>query len=68
MIAETIKPRLVGIQAAAKYLGICPRKLWQLSKQKRIQTVRIDRAVRYDIADLDAFIAEMKGARKENIL
>ncbi|MBC8468885.1 MAG: helix-turn-helix domain-containing protein [Planctomycetes bacterium] len=53
--------RLVKCGEAAAYLGICERKLWELSKDGRIPSVRIDRSVRFDIADLDAFIEKAKG-------
>ncbi len=52
--------RLMNSREAAAYLCICPRKLWELSKSGRIQTVRIDRAVRYDVADLDSFLEQQK--------
>ena len=52
--------KLMNCKQAADYLCICQRKLWDLSKSGRIQTVRIDRAVRYDIADLDSFIEQLK--------
>ena len=55
--------RLVKCREAAAYLGICERKLWELEKDKRIPSVRIDRAVRFDIADLDAFIQSVKGVK-----
>ena len=56
--------RLVKCREAAAYLGICERKLWELEKDGRIQSVRIDRAVRFDIADLDAFINRAKGIKE----
>lgn len=56
--------RLITYREAAAYLGICERKLWELSKSGRIQTVRIDRSVRFDIADLDAFISRAKGVQE----
>jgi len=52
--------KLMTIKQAAEYLCICERKLWDLSKSGRIQTVRIDRAVRFDIVDLDSFIEKQK--------
>ena len=52
--------KLMTSKQAAEYLCICERKLWGLSKSGRIQTVRIDRAVRFDIADLDSFIEQHK--------
>jgi excisionase family DNA binding protein len=51
-----LKPR-----EAAAYLAISERKLWGLTKEKCIPVVKIDRSVRYDVSDLDAFIAEAKG-------
>lgn len=60
-MAETIQNRLVKCRQAAAYLGICERKLWELEKDGRIRSVRIDRAVRFDLTDLDAFIRRAKG-------
>jgi excisionase family DNA binding protein len=53
--------RLIKCRQAAAYLGICERKLWELEKSNRIPSVRIDRSVRFDMADLDAFIRRCKG-------
>jgi len=52
--------RLMTPAAAAKYLAICERTLFELTKTHRLPAVRIGRAVRYDIADLDAFITAAK--------
>ena len=60
MIEYSPPRKLIKTDQAADYLCICPRKLLDLSKSGRIQTVRIDRSVRYDIADLDAFIEQQK--------
>ena len=46
---------------AAKALAIGERKLWELTNRGIIRAVRIGRAVRYDPADLAAFIAAQKG-------
>ncbi len=53
--------RLINTHDAAKYLCISERKLWSLTKENRIPSVKFDRVLRYDVADLDAFIASMKG-------
>ena len=58
---NTLNRRLVKCREASAYLGICERKLWELEKNGRIPSVRIDRAVRFDVADLDAFIRRCKG-------
>ena len=60
MMNKYTPKKLMNSRQAAEYLCICPRKLWDLSKSGRIQMVRIDRAVRYDIADLDSFIELQK--------
>jgi len=51
-----LKPR-----KAAKALSISPRKLWSLTACGAVPCVRIDRAVRYDPADLRAYIESLKG-------
>ena len=52
--------KLMTSKQAAKYLCISERKLWDLQKLQRIPVVRIDRSVRFDIADLDSFIEQLK--------
>jgi len=52
--------RLMNSKQAAEYLCISERKLWDLQKSQRIPVVRIDRSVRFDHDDLEAFIAEAK--------
>lgn len=52
--------RLVKVKAAADYLAISERKLWDLSKNGIIPIVRLGRATRYDLIDLDNFVAKMK--------
>lgn len=67
MIEENMPKKLMKSKQAAEYLCICERKLWDLSKSGRIQTVRIDRAVRFDIADLDSFIEQQKMETNKNV-
>jgi hypothetical protein len=51
---------------AAHVLAVSERTLWGLTYPRGpIRAVRILRAVRYDPADLAAFIAGQKGARDE---
>jgi len=57
---DTITPRLVTVRQAAAYLAISERKLWSLSKENRLTAVKIDRCIRYDVGDLDAFINAAK--------
>ena len=57
---KNLHQRLIKCREAAAYLGICERKLWELEKDGRIQSVRIDRAVRFDIEDIEDFISKSK--------
>jgi excisionase family DNA binding protein len=57
---DIIIPRLISTHDAAKYLAICERNLFELTKTKKLPAVRIGRAVRYDINDLNVFINEAK--------
>ncbi|HWB14490.1 MAG TPA: helix-turn-helix domain-containing protein [Pirellulales bacterium] len=45
---------------AAAALAVSPRCLWGLTKAGEIPAVRIGRAVRYDVADLRAWIEARK--------
>lgn len=53
--------RLMTVKDAAAYLAISERKLWDMSNTGEIPCVRLGRAVRYDLQDLDSFIARAKG-------
>lgn len=53
---------LVTPREAAKALSICEKTLWSLTKCGELPAVRIGRSVRYDVADLRAFIERRKGA------
>ena len=52
---------LLTAREAATALSISERKLWELTNRNLIRSVRIGRSVRYDIRDLEAFIAVQKG-------
>jgi excisionase family DNA binding protein len=52
---------LLRARDAAKYLAISARKLWELTNRGEIPAVRIGRSVRYDPADLRAWIESRKG-------
>ena len=43
---------LMTAEEAAEFLRISKNKLWSLTNSGRIRCVRIDRAVRYNLADL----------------
>lgn len=52
--------RLMSVSDTAKYLAISERTLWNLTSTQKLPAVRIGRAVRYDISDLNEFITKQK--------
>jgi excisionase family DNA binding protein len=59
-MGSTINTRLLSCADAAKYLAISERTLFELTKSDKLAAVRIGRAVRYDIRDIDKFILDFK--------
>ena len=51
---------LVNAKRAAEMLSISPRTLWSLTNARQIPHIRIGRALRYSVADLDAWIDARK--------
>ncbi len=63
MVARTApnpEPLLLTADDAARASALSPRKLWSLTVGGEIPCVRIGRAVRYDRADLLAWIEACK--------
>ena len=58
-----VEPLLLTIRDTARALAICEKSVWSLTRDGRLPAVRIGRAVRYDVADLRAFIESTKGGR-----
>ena len=56
-----VKLLLTPRQAAAA-LQLSERTLWELARRGEIQRLKINSSVRFDIKDLEAFIAKKKGA------
>lgn len=50
-------PRLLTPKQAAEALAISPRKLWGMTASGEISSVRLGRAVRYSVEDLQRFVA-----------
>ncbi len=48
--------KLFTIREAAQYTGLSPNTLYSWVWQKKIPYVKLGKAVRFDIADLDKFI------------
>lgn len=49
-------PALMNSRQAAAWLGVCPRTLSSLIANKQIPVVRIGRAVRFRLTDLESFV------------
>lgn len=49
---------LLDRKAAARYLGVSPGTLavWDCTKRYDLKPIKVGRAVRYRLADLDAFL------------
>ena len=58
-------PLLLTPRQAAQTLAVCEKTLYTLTKRGELPSVRIGRAVRYDVADLQAFINSRKAACRE---
>jgi excisionase family DNA binding protein len=56
-----LERRLVDTNAAAKFLGISGRTLWEITDRGEIPAVRVGpKLVRYDVRDLEAYIDASK--------
>jgi excisionase family DNA binding protein len=56
-----IAPLLVDVHEAARLLSCSERTLWGLTAPRgQIPSVRLGRAVRYAVADLEAFVRESR--------
>ena len=58
--------RLVDIQEAASYLAVSVSTLYGWVWQRRIVFVKVGRALRFDLADLDSFISANKTSTRSN--
>lgn len=56
---------LLRPREAAEWLKISDRTLWSLTQRGELPAVRIGRSVRYDLADLMAFIEARKSGMGE---
>ena len=59
-LKDDIEPRLLTSRQTALYLSISERKLWSLTNENRIPCIRIGRAVRYSVTDLNSWIESQR--------
>jgi len=58
--AEPIQPRLLGIEAAAQYLGATPWFIRTLIWERRVPFCRLGKRLVIDRTDLDSFVVTQK--------
>jgi excisionase family DNA binding protein len=66
---QVVEPLLLTTRQAAKALAVCEKTLWSLTKRGEIPAVRIGRAVRYSMDELQAWVrraSEKKSADSQN--
>jgi excisionase family DNA binding protein len=57
VMPERPRRRLLRPEEAAEYLGIARWKLYELTRHGKLASVKEGRTIRFEQADLDAFIA-----------
>jgi excisionase family DNA binding protein len=55
---------LVNEREAARMLGLGSRTVWELRARGRLPFIKVGSAIRYDVADLRAFINASKAVSK----
>lgn len=63
---QTLTPLLISGREAAKLLSVCERTLYSLTKAGEIPAVRIGRAVRYSMDELQAWVKRASEKKCEN--
>lgn len=56
--AEALGAALVDVRTAAKYLGLSPSMLYKLMDSRRLPYVKLGRARRIRVEDLDKLISQ----------
>lgn len=60
VIQSAVTRRLLTDKQAAEILCLCPRSIHNLVSRKQLPTLKIGRARRFDLADLERFIESRK--------
>jgi excisionase family DNA binding protein len=55
-VHETIPRRLLNVREAALYLGLAADTIYKKSRLKQLPSVKMGRALRFDVAALNSFI------------
>ena len=54
----TRRPELLNVHEAARFLAVSPSTLYGWVWQRKIPLVKVGRAVRFDMTDLERFISQ----------
>jgi len=57
---QDARRRLLDVEQTSEYLGTSESAVYNLVSDKKLQAVRFDRRIRFDIRDLDKLIEESK--------
>ncbi len=57
-VTTTRPAQLVNVSEAAQFLAVSPSTLYGWVWQRRISFIKVGRAVRFDMADLERFVTE----------
>lgn len=52
------EPLALRPREAARMLGVCPRTLWTMTRERGVPHVRLGRAVLYPVRGLERWLAE----------
>jgi len=63
---QNVPRLLLSPREAAKALAVCEKTLWSLTKRGEIPAVRIGRAVRYSMDELQAWVRRASEKKCEN--
>jgi excisionase family DNA binding protein len=64
-VNATRPTQLVNVNEAAQFLAVSPSTLYGWVWQRRIPFVKVGRAVRFDMADLERFISQNRVRARE---
>jgi excisionase family DNA binding protein len=57
-VTTTRPAQLVNVSEAAQFLAVSPSTLYGWVWQRRISFIKVGRAVRFDMADLERFVSQ----------
>lgn len=56
IIEHDVKPKYLGVRAAADYLGCSMSTIWKLIREKHVPSYKVISTTRLKISDLDDYV------------